>query len=184
MPFFNNKRKDFSIQPPKQSIANGAFTVTDSANIDFTYASDNLSANLTTTGIIAGTYGDATHIPVLTLDIYGRVIGVSTTTFSASGIALEVNGTPNLNQTILNLIDSATIQVVDLGGGDIEFNYIGTGGSGTVTSVSASTGMSFTTITTSGSVAIDTTKVPYIPAGFTTGLLKWDGSNWVFDNST
>ena len=38
MAFFNNKRKDFSIQPPTQSIANGAFTVTDSPNIDFTYA--------------------------------------------------------------------------------------------------------------------------------------------------
>ena len=184
MPFFNNKRKDFSIQPPKQSIANGAFTVTDSANIDFTYASDNLSANLTLTGITAGTYGDATHIPVLTLDSYGRVTGVSTTTFSATGIALEVNGTPNLSQTILNLTSGTDIQVVDLGGGVIEFNYTGTGGSGTVTSVSAGTGMNFTTITTSGAVAIDTTKVPYIPAGFTTGLLKWDSSNWVFDNNT
>ena len=184
MPFFNNKRKDFSIQPPKQSIANGAFIVTDSANIDFTYASDNLSANLTLTGITAGTYGDATHIPVLTLDSYGRVTGVSTTTFSATGIALEVNGTPNLSQTILNLTSGTDIQVVDLGGGVIEFNYTGTGGSGTVTSVSAGTGMSFTTITTSGAVAIDTTKVPYIPAGFTTGLLKWDSSNWVFDNNT
>ena len=58
------------------------------------------------------------------------------------------------------------------------------GGSGTVTSVSASTGMSFTTITGAGSVSIDTSKVPYLSGGFSTGFLKWDGSAWVFDNST
>ena len=58
------------------------------------------------------------------------------------------------------------------------------GGSGTVTSVSAGTGMSFTTITGAGSVSIDTTKVPYLASGFSTGFLKWNGSAWVFDNST
>ena len=184
MPFFNNKRKDFSIQPPKQQVDGTPFFVTDSANIDFTLANLNLSANLTQLLPTSGTYGSPTLIPILQIDQWGRITGVTTTSFSASGIALEVNGTPNLSQTILNLIDSATIEVVDLGGGNIEFNYIGTGGSGTVTSVSAGTGMSFTTIITSGSVDIDITKVPYIPAGFSTGLLKWDGTAWVFDNST
>ena len=184
MALFGNKRKDFSIRPPRQSTVDGIFFVTDSANIDFTYVRNNLTADLTQTGVTAGTYGDATHIPILQIDQWGRITGVTTTTFSASGIALEVNNTPNLSQTILNLTSGTDIQVVDLGGGVIEFNYIGTGGSGTVTSVSADTGMNFTTITTSGSVAIDTTKVPYLAAGFSTGLLKWDGSAWVFDTST
>jgi hypothetical protein len=183
MAFFGNKRKDFSIQPPKQQVDGTPFYVTDSANIDFTLANLNLTANLTQLLPTSGTYGDSTHIPVLQIDQFGRITGVTTTTFTASGIALEVNGTPNLSQTILNLTSGTDIQVVDLGGGVIEFNYIGTGGTGTVTSVSAGTGMSFTTITTSGSVAIDTTKVPYLAAGFSTGLLKWDGSAWVFDNS-
>jgi len=58
------------------------------------------------------------------------------------------------------------------------------GGSGTVTSVAAGPGMSFTTITGAGSVSIDTTKVPYLASGFSTGFLKYDGSAWVFDNST
>lgn len=128
MAFFNNRRKDFSIQLPKQSVANGAFTVTDSANIDFTYALNNLTANLTTTGISAGTYGDSTHIPILTLDSYGRVTGVSTTTFSASGIALEVNGTPNFSQVLLNLKSGTDIAVVDNLDGSVSFNYTGTGG--------------------------------------------------------
>lgn len=58
------------------------------------------------------------------------------------------------------------------------------GGSGEVTSVSSGTGMSFSTITTTGSVSIDTTKVPYLSSGFSSGLLRWNGSAWVFDNST
>ena len=184
MVFFSNKRKDFSIQPPKQEIANGAFSVIDSANIDFTYANNDLTANLTQTGIVAGTYGDATHIPILVLDIYGRVTGISTTTFSASGISLETNGTPNGNQTLLNLVAGTNMTITDDGLGNITFSSTGGGGSGTVTSVSAGTGMNFTTITTSGSVAIDTTKVPYLSGGFSTGLLKWNGSAWVFDTNT
>jgi len=184
MAFFNNKRKDFSIQPPRQQVDGTPFFVTDSANIDFTLENLNLTANLTPTGVTSGTYGSPTLIPILQVDQWGRITGITTTPFSATGIALETNSNPNDSQTILNLIDSATIQVVDLGGGDIEFNYIGSGGSGTVTSVSAGTGMSFTTITVSGAINIDTTKVPYIPAGFSTGLLKWDGSAWVFDNNT
>ena len=55
---------------------------------------------------------------------------------------------------------------------------------GTVTEITAGTGMNFTTITTSGSVAIDTTKVPYIAAGFSTGFLKYTGAAWAFDNTT
>jgi hypothetical protein len=56
--------------------------------------------------------------------------------------------------------------------------------SGTITSISAGTGMNFTTITASGSISIDITKVPYMVTGFTNGFLKWNGSAWVFDNST
>jgi hypothetical protein len=43
--------------------------------------------------------------------------------------------------------------------------------------------MSFPVITSIGAVSIDTTKVPYIAAGFSSGLLRWNGSAWVFDNS-
>ena len=85
MAFFNNKRKDFSIQPPTQSIANGAFTVSDTANIDFTYALNNLTADLTNTGVVAGTYGDATNIPVLQIDQWGRVTGVTTIPIGGGG---------------------------------------------------------------------------------------------------
>jgi len=92
MPLFNNKRKDFSIQPPKQSIANGAFSVLDSANIDFTYASDILSANLTQTGVTASTYGDATNVPQFTVDIWGRITGVTLVPITGGGTYTVNNG--------------------------------------------------------------------------------------------
>jgi hypothetical protein len=68
-----------------------------------------------------------------------------------------------------------------------DFTVIGAGGTGTVTSVGAGTGMSFTTITTTGNVSIDTTKVPYISGGFgaSAGLLKWNGSTaFTIDTTT
>jgi hypothetical protein len=105
MPFFGNKRRDFSIQPPRQQVDSTPFFVTDSSNIDFTLDNLNLTADLTFTGVVAGTYGDATLIPILEIDQWGRVTGVTTTTFSASGIALETNSNPNDSQTILNLLE-------------------------------------------------------------------------------
>ena len=122
MAFFGNKRKDFSIQPPKLQVDGTPFYVTDSANIDFTFANLNLTANLTTTGVIAGTYGDATHIPILTLDSYGRVTGISTTTFTASGILLQTNTVTNPTQTILNLIQGTNMTITDDGLGNITFD--------------------------------------------------------------
>jgi hypothetical protein len=173
MAFFGNKRKDFSIQPPRQQVDGTPFFVTDSANIDFTLENLNLTANLTPTGVTSGIYGSATLIPILRVDQWGRITGVTTTTFSASGIALEVNGTPNLSQTILNLIDSATIQVVDLGGGDIEFNYIGTGGPATWGSIT-------------GTIASQTDLITYLttnyypltgnPSGFLTSAVTSVGT--------
>lgn len=53
-----------------------------------------------------------------------------------------------------------------------------TAGSGSVTSVSAGTGMSFSTITTSGSVAIDTTVVPrFANAGTFTATQTFNGTS-------
>jgi hypothetical protein len=185
MPFFNNKRKDFSIQPPKLQVNSIPFFVTDSANIDFTFANNNLTGDLTLTGVTAGTYGDVINVPQVTVDQWGRITNITLVPISTSGLALEINGTPNSSQTLLNLVPGTNITITDLGSGNIRFDATGGGGgSGTVTSVSAGTGMSFTTITTSGSVDIDTSKVPYLPAGFSTGLLKWNGSAWIFDNSS
>ena len=128
MAFFGNKRKDFSIQPPKQQVDGTPFFVTDSANIDFTLANLNLTANLTQLLPTSGTYGDATHIPILQIDQFGRITGVTTTTFSASGITLQTNSVTNPTQTILNLIQGTNMTITDDGLGNITFNASGTGG--------------------------------------------------------
>jgi len=91
MPFFGNKRRDFSIQPPRQQVDGTPFFVTDSANIDFTLDNLNLTADLTFTGVAAGTYGDATNIPILEIDQWGRVTGVTTIPIGGGGGTYTVN---------------------------------------------------------------------------------------------
>ena len=52
---------------------------------------------------------------------------------------------------------------------------------GTVTSITAGNGLSGGTITTSGTIDIDGTKVPYYALGPSAGLVQWNGSAWVID---
>jgi hypothetical protein len=132
MPFFGNRRRDFSIQPPRQQVDGTPFYVTDSANIDFTLDNLNLTADLTFTGVTAGTYGDATNIPVLQIDQWGRVTGVTLQPISPSGLALEVNGTANGDQTLLNLVAGTNMTITDDGLGNITFDATGGGGTYTV----------------------------------------------------
>jgi len=57
----------------------------DSVDTDFTYndAGNSINAVLTTTGVTAGTYGDASNFPIVTVDNKGRVTNVTTTSVSA-----------------------------------------------------------------------------------------------------
>ena len=80
----NNKRKNYSIRLPTQSVE-GLLSVTDSANIDFTFLNNNLTANLTLTGVTSGTYGSATQVPQFTVDQWGRITGVTLVTISGGG---------------------------------------------------------------------------------------------------
>jgi hypothetical protein len=160
MAFFGNKRKDFSIQPPRQQVDGTPFFVTDSANIDFTLENLNLTANLTPTGVTSGTYGSSTRIPILQVDQWGRITGVTTTTFSAAGITLETNGTPNPVQTLLNLVAGTNMTITDDGLGNITFSSIGGGGSGTVTSVGTGTGLTGGPITNTGTISLNSKLAP------------------------
>lgn len=127
MTFFRNKRKDFSIQPPKQQVGAIPFFVSDSSNIDFTLNNLTLTADLTLTGVTAGTYGSSTQVPVLQIDQWGRVTGVTLQSISTSGLALETNGTPNGNQTLLNLVAGTNMTITDDGLGNITFDAAGSG---------------------------------------------------------
>ena len=108
----------------------------------------------------------------------GRIYNLTTTQRVALGTQLTSNSKGYIVYDI-------TLLALYLWNGSAWVTSSG-GGGGTVTSVSAGTGMNFTTITSSGSIDIDTTKVPYIAAGFSAGFLKWStsSSSWVFDNNT
>jgi peroxiredoxin family protein len=75
-------------------VANGT-TITPSSNIDTltirttgnisivgVSANDNIIFDLTTTGVTAGSYGNATSIPAITIDSRGRVVSASNTSIS------------------------------------------------------------------------------------------------------
>jgi hypothetical protein len=124
MSFFGNKRKDFSIQPPTQQVNSTPFFVTDSANIDFTLNNLNLTADLTLTGVTRGTYGNATNIPVLQIDQYGRITGVTTVAIGGGGGTYTVNngltespannfqlGGPLIQNTSINLSGAYNFEV-------------------------------------------------------------------------
>jgi hypothetical protein len=156
---FNNPRKDYSIRPPKQAIANNAFYVIDSDNIDFTYNNNSkeLTANLTKTGVIAGTYGSSTIVPVITLDIYGRISKVTTATIPQ--LLLQTNSVDNPTQTLLNLIAGTNMTITDDGLGNITFDA--TGGSGStpnlqqVTDIGNTTTNSIESYNTDGRIVLD-----------------------------
>lgn len=140
-----NGLRNFSIQDPtvgKKLQSGEVLAFSGTNNIKYTlFPGGIIGSDLLPTGVTAGTYGSSTMVPVITVDIFGRITVIT---------EVAVSG----------------------------------GGGGGVTSVGAGTGMSFTTITGTGNVSIDTTKVPYLASGFSTGLLKWNGSAWVFDNSS
>ena len=104
------------------------------------------------------------------------------TSRSGNLLRLDYNGlTGTRKHTLPNATGTYVLQVNGVPPDNTGNITIPTGG---VTSVSAGTGMSFTTITGSGSVAINTSRVPFLSGGFSTGFLRWNGTLWAFDNST
>lgn len=74
------------------------------------------------------------------------------------GYILNTPGTITVGVTALSYVIFNAAQVVTAGTGLTEFP--------------------------TNTLSIDTTKVPYYSGGFLAGFAKWDGANWVFDNST
>ena len=66
----------FTTERAQDAVGN---ILVDSANIDFTYndAGNTITSDLTNTGVVAGVYGDASNIPVITIDSKGRVTTVT-----------------------------------------------------------------------------------------------------------
>lgn len=83
---FNNRLKDYSIRPPITGLQGGLVGVQDSDSINFSLLLGNiLTAVLTDTGVTVGTYGDSTHVPVITVDSQGRITSITTVAISGGG---------------------------------------------------------------------------------------------------
>jgi hypothetical protein len=144
------------------------------------------------TGVSAFAYNGSTGILTITKNDTNTLTAgtfnyvTATTLSSANVLSVASNGgsptTTTINAVTGGSYSSGTITLS--GTGSVNGNTITGLNTGTVTSITSGTGMSFSNITTSGSVSIDTTKVPYYSGGFSSGFAKYNGSSWVFDNST
>ncbi|ADQ79237.1 hypothetical protein Palpr_1089 [Paludibacter propionicigenes WB4] len=166
------------------------------------YLKNNESITFTASGDITGTASGITSLsPALTIgsnavtysklqqvaasSLVGNATGSSAnaqnitlgTGLSFSGSNLETFNIPNSS-----LINSK----VTVNGTDIAL-----GSSGTITAVSPnklSAGTGLTGSDFDGSAArtwsVDDTKIPYLPSGFSSGYLKYNGTNWLFDTSS
>lgn len=67
--------------------------VVDSADIDFTYndATPSITGVLTTTGVVAATYGSATNVPQFTVDSKGRISSVTDIAITATDELVKVS---------------------------------------------------------------------------------------------
>jgi len=84
------------------------------SDITFGDNTSGLFANLTTTGVVANTYGDGSNIPQITVDSKGRITGVTNIPIVIPPtLALETDGTPNGDQTLLNLVSGTNITLTD-----------------------------------------------------------------------
>jgi hypothetical protein len=109
----------------------------------------------------AGTTGSSSLIPVVTIDTYGRVTGI-TTAANPQGTVTSVTGTSPVvssgGATPAISMPAATTSV-DGYLTSTDWNTFNGKGSGTVTSITAGTGLTGGAITTSGTVALANTAV-------------------------
>ena len=95
--------------------SNDTLTIRTTGNVSITAdaAGDNMTFDLTTTGVTAATYGSATIVPVLTVDARGRLTTVTNTTIDLSSTVLKTGNTmtgnlvmSGANITFLNVTNS------------------------------------------------------------------------------
>lgn len=116
--------------------------LTDTSSIDFTYNSitPSITADLTLTGVIDGTYGSATYSPQIIIDNQGRIT-------SATNILISDTGVTSVSGTLNRITASPTTGAVVV---DISASYIGQSSITTVGTLTSGTiGIGFTPITNS-----------------------------------
>jgi hypothetical protein len=128
---------------------------------------------LSTTGVTANTYGDATHVPVFTVDSKGRITGVTNTPIVSGGVG-----------TVTSVSGTGTVSGLTLSGTVTGSGSLTLGGTLSLTSTEITTALGFTPYSaanpsgyisgiTSGNVTTALGYTPYNaanPAGYTANL--------------
>jgi len=129
----------------------------------------NPTFGLSASGVVAGTYGSGSIVPVFAVDTYGRLTLVTDTAISISATQIT-SGTLNIarggtsastaNGALTNLLPSQTgfngrVLATD---GSLTY-WAAVGGTGTVTNIATGTGLTGGPITTTGTISIDSTVV-------------------------
>jgi hypothetical protein len=129
----------------------------------------NPTFGLSASGVVAGTYGSGSIVPVFAVDTYGRLTSVTDTQISISATQIT-SGTLNIarggtsadtaNGALTNLLPNQTGNNGRVLATDGSLTYwAAVGGTGTVTNIATGTGLTGGPITTTGTISIDSTVV-------------------------
>ena len=136
--FRKNSRRDYSLHSPRiaKPLGTGEILVfLGTPDIGYTLLPGGIvQSELLPTGVTQGTYGSSTLIPVITVDINGRITAITEVPVAGggSGVLLKTNGITNPVQTLLNLVAGTNMTITDDGLGNITFTSSG-GSGGTYT---------------------------------------------------
>jgi hypothetical protein len=134
-----------------------------------TGAGGNPTFGLSASGVVAGTYGSGSIVPVFAVDTYGRLTLVTNTAISISALQITsdtlsiTRGGTNAgtaNGALTNLLPNQTGNNGRVLATDGSLTYwAAVGGTGTVTNIATGTGLTGGPITTTGTISIDSTVV-------------------------
>jgi hypothetical protein len=128
----------------------------------------NPTFGLSASGVVAGTYGSASIVPVFAVDTYGRLtlvtdtaISISATQITSGTLSITRGGTnaSTANGALTNLLPSQTGFNGRVLATDGALTYWAAVGVGSVTQINTGTGLTGGPITTSGTISIDSTVV-------------------------
>ncbi len=108
-----------------RTTANAAFAQANSANVLAQAAFDKANTDVTSITTTAGVYGNATHVPVITLSANGRVSSITNTAISGSGSSANGFGQIVANVgTILATSSNDSFQIVGESGISVSSNVV------------------------------------------------------------